>query len=38
MFAPVINFGIICIGLIIAIIIALSVIIRSNSHSAICRA
>lgn len=34
----VINHGIICIGLIIAIIIADAVIICSNCHSAICRA
>ncbi len=36
--ASAVNFGIICIGFIIAIIIAIAVIINSNSDSAICRA
>ena len=38
MMASATNFGIICNGLIIAIIIAFGVIIPGNSHSTICRA
>ena len=38
MMASAAGFGIICNGLIIAIIIAFGVIIPGNTHSAICRA
>ena len=38
MIASATNFGIIYVGIIIAIIIAIAVIINSNSDSAICRA
>lgn len=38
MMASATNFGIICIGLIYAIIIAIGVIIPGSSYSAICRA